>query len=278
MKDVNKLDKNFIIKTGIEEPDIEWFDVREHPFSVHGVIFDEDAGRFLRFPQKEAERVSENVKFLNTHTSGGRVRFKTDSSYICIHAVMECSGIMSHMPRTGQSGFDLYKTVDGNEIYFATFIPPGTWEEGYSSGINTYGEMAEYISNMNMSVFVMDYDSNASFPEELEATHYPFYKIIRVKNSDLPIIIISHPSALHGVFYKTKGYEEWGTFEKRREIIKRTYDLARKEGDNNIRFVDGAEIFKGEEWDAVTVDGTHPNDFGFWRFAKYLEDILKPLL
>lgn len=33
--------------------------------------------------------------------------------------------------------------------------------------------------------------------------------------------------------------------------------------------------FKGEEWDAVTVDGTHPNDFGFYRFSKYLEKFLK---
>ena len=72
--------------------------------------------------------------------------------------------------------------------------------------------------------------------------------------------------------------EKWGTFEARRKIIKDTYDRAIAQGDKNIYFVDGREIFKGEEWDAVTVDGTHPNDFSFYRFAQYLEKYLKPLL
>ena len=33
----------------------------------------------------------------------------------------------------------------------------------------------------------------------------------------------------------------------------------------------------GEDWDACTVDGVHPNDFGFYRFARCLEKILTPL-
>lgn len=362
---IAEIDKNFIIKSTISEPDIVWYNVTQEPFTIKGVIYEEERGRFSRFPQNIAETVSKDVAWLNKHTSGGRVRFKTNSSYIAIHAVMEQVSPMSHMPLTGQAGFDIYRMVDGRETYFKTFVPPAKFEEGYSVGTKTlceftdytinfplyhgvknlyiglkkdavleqaepyknelpivyYGssitqggcasrpgnsyqgflsrrlstdfvnfgfsgsgmgeaKMAEYIADMDMSVFVMDYDSNAPTPEHLAATHYAFYKIIRDKNPDLPIILISHPDALHGVAYKTDDcdYNIWGPFEKRRDIIKETYTKAKENGDNYIYFIDGFDIYKGEEWDAVTVDGIHPNDFGFFKFARYLEKYLKPLL
>ena len=104
---IQKLDKNFKIETDIREPDLEWVNVRECPFLVYGVMYDEELGRFLRFPQSVAETVSKEVAILNTNTSGGRVRFKTDSSYIAIHTVMDPSELFPHMPITGKSGFDI---------------------------------------------------------------------------------------------------------------------------------------------------------------------------
>ena len=62
------------------------------------------------------------------------------------------------------------------------------------------------------------------------------------------------------------------------ETLKNDEERAKSEGDKNIYFVDGREIFQGEEWDAVTVDGTHPNDFGFLRFAQCLEKVIAPWL
>lgn len=360
---IEKLDKNFTISTTIDETDITWFNVRETPFALYGILYDETQKRFLRMPHELAKNISDGVEALNTNTSGGRVRFKTDSSCIAIHAIMDSSKGMSHMPRTGQSGFDLYRRCNDREMYFSTFIPPQNWEYGYSGKTKTYGELTEYtinfplydqvrelfiglkkgavlekadaykyqnpivfygssitqggcasrpgnsypailsrrlsadfinlgfsgngkgekemgkyISNLSMSILVMDYDSNAPTADALQATHYPFYKMVREENHDLPIVLISHPSALHGVFYKTRNYEKWGSFERRRDVIRATYDRGRADGDQNIYFVDGKEIFQGEEWDAVTVDGVHPNDFGFMRFAMYLEKILHPLL
>jgi hypothetical protein len=52
---------------------------------------------------------------------------------------------------------------------------------GFGGSAKGEREMAEYIATLDMSVFVMDYDYNAPNPEHLEATHYPFYKIIRDK-------------------------------------------------------------------------------------------------
>ena len=86
-----------------------------------------------------------------------------------------------------------------------------------------------------------------------------------------------------GVFfekYRSRGEMEYtGIFEPEKFLafVKKHY----KNEENEIfdvYFLDGKEIFAGEEWDAVTVDGVHPNDFGFFRFAQKLETIIKPLL
>ena len=145
---IEKYDKNFTIETMVTEPDIVWFNLRETPFSLHGILYDETLKQFLRMPDEVAKTVSEGVRALNRNTSGGRVRFKTDSSYIAVHAVMEpYRGGMSHMPRTGQSGFDLYRKFGGKDIYFSTFIPPQSWENGYCVGTKTFGELTDYTIN-----------------------------------------------------------------------------------------------------------------------------------
>ena len=45
-------------------------------------------GKFRRMPENVAARVSDGVLSLHTNTSGGRVRFRTDSPYVVIHAKM----------------------------------------------------------------------------------------------------------------------------------------------------------------------------------------------
>ncbi len=361
---IDKIDENFIVNTNISEPDMVWYDARQFPFEIYGVIYDKEEEKFLRMPKDIAEKVSKEVAELNTNTSGGRVRFKTDSSYIAISAVMNACWPMPHMPVTGMAGFDIYRNDGARDVYFRSFVPSVNFKEGYSSGIKTlsdftdytinfplyhdvkrlyigikkdaalepptgyrhkrpivyYGnsitqggcasrpgnsypgllsrrlstdfinlgfsgsgkgeiEMAEYIAGLDMSVLVMDYDANAPTVEHLRKTHYPFYKTIRDKNPDLPIILISHTSAIYGAYYyKSAVSEKWGDFASRKAVIKETYDRAVSGGDKNIFFIDGSDIFSGEEWDAATVDGTHPNDFGFFRFAIHLEKYLKPLV
>ena len=356
---IEKIDENFLVNNSITEPDIVWYDATKPPFSLHGVFFDEGEDKFLRMPCDIAKSVSEGVYELNSNTAGGRVRFKTNSSYIAISTVMSGCWPMPHMPVTGYAGFDIYRTEKGKELYFKTFVPNVGFKEGYSSGTKTHGDftdyvinfplyhdvkklyigfkkdaivespdpykyekpvvfygssitqggcasrpgnsyqgflsrrlgfdyinlgfsgsgkgesqMAEYIAGLDMSVFVMDYDANAPTPEHLEKTHYPFYKTIRDKNPDLPIILLSIPSAIYGKYYTFS--ETWGDFETRTGIIKDTYKKALADGDKNIRFIDGAELFAGDDEGECTVDGTHPNDLGFKKFADRLEKDLKP--
>lgn len=345
---VQEIDQNLAVSTTLTEPDLVWFNARTLPFSIHGLLYDEAGKQFLRLPEEVARTVSEGVFHLNRHTAGGRVRFRTNSSYIAIRAVMPPPSLMSHMPLTGSSGFDLYRNVDGRETYYFTFVPPGTWEDGYSSGISTSGdltdytinfplydrvfdlyiglkkdsvleaappyrnalpvvfygnsitqggcasrpgnsyqgflsrrfsmdfinlgfsgsgkgepEMAEYIASLPMSLLVMDYDCNSPSPETLLATHAPFIRTVRQAHPNLPILCLSHS----GKYIRNKA---WGTLEERRAIIRASVENAVAAGDRNIYFLDGGNIFSDSEWDACTVDGAHPNDLGFLRFAEFL--------
>ncbi len=133
---------------------------------------------------------------------------------------------------------------------------------GFSGNAKGEEKMAEYIADLDMSVFVYDYDHNARTLEQLQATHAPMYEIIRKKHPDIPVIILSAPDFQ----YAAAGYE------KRREIIYDTYKQAKARGDN-VAFIDGESMF-GTDWETCTVDCCHPNDLGFYKMAKAVAPVL----
>jgi len=350
MASIFDIDPNFKIQTKLGRDDIKFYDVREAPFSLHGVFYEEC--RFTRMPDAVAKNVSEGVCYLNSNTAGGRVRFRTDSPFVAIHAKMFNLDKMSHFTVCGSAGFDLYVNEDGEEKYAATFQPPFNMTEGYESlaklngskmrditinfplysgveslfvGVsedatvceatpyeietpivfygssitqggcasrpgNSYqgflsrrfnadyinlgfsgsakGEDAitEYISGLDMSVFVYDYDHNAPTTDHLEKTHEKMFKRIRETHPDVPVIMMSRP------VYCLSEDEEI-----RRSIVEKTYRNALESGDRNVYFIDGRTLMAlaGNEG---TVDGCHPNDLGFASMAKAVGDVLEKIL
>lgn len=343
------IDKNLKLESKIERDDLIWIEATSDLFRIYG------AGQlspFLRMPEDFAKSVNGNIAALNHHTSGIRLRLRTDSSFIAIHAEWGGMTKMSHMPFSGSSGFDIYRIVDGEQRFAGAYIPKMDSDKGFESllgaaGVMTdyvidfplyngvsklyigvkntatfedpaeyslkdpivfYGssitqggcasrpgnsysamlsrrfdadfinlgfsgnakgepEMAEYISNLKMSAFIYDYDYNAPNIEHLEKTHYPFFKIIRDKNPTLPIIILSRP-----------GYKHNANTLAWKNVIMATYEKAKNDGDQNVYFVDGAEIYKGDLRDSMSVDGCHPTDLGFYGFYETLKPILEKIL
>lgn len=137
---------------------------------------------------------------------------------------------------------------------------------GFSGNAKGEPEMAEYISNLDMSIFVYDYDHNAPTNEHLNLTHEKLFKTVRAKHPLLPIIILTRPR-----------YDFGNPDDPRYNIIKTTYDNAKSSGDRNVYFIDGKTLMKYPEFDG-TVDGTHPNDWGFASMANALSNILKNIL
>ena len=137
---------------------------------------------------------------------------------------------------------------------------------GFSGNAKAEQTIANYIANLEMSCFVYDYDHNAHSLEYLSETHHRMYKIIREKNPDLPILMVSAP----------KDYLN-SLFTNRRQIIMQSYLDARAAGDNKVFFVDGARFFD-DIGDSATVDGTHPNDLGFFCMARGILRAIKQAL
>ena len=132
MKNISDVDKNFEIETSIEKSDIKFFDIKEKPFSVHGLFYEN--GKFRRMAEAVAQKTNDGVCALHSNTAGGRVRFRTDSPYVAIHAEMPSVGKMPHFALTGSAGFDLY-IKEEKETYFKSFIPPFKITDGYESVI-----------------------------------------------------------------------------------------------------------------------------------------------
>ena len=128
--------------------------------------------------------------------------------------------------------------------------------------------VAEHIASRDLACFVMDYDYNAPSDEHLKSTHEPFFKLIREKNPDLPVVFVTHP------FFEPK--KEFDT--RRIAIIRETYDNAVKAGDKKVYFVDSTVFFSDEMRDLYSVDNLHPNDLGQMKMAEALYPVVKKAL
>lgn len=345
---IEEIDKNFAA-TPFARKDVRFYDVRQTPFRIYGLYNPVEEPIFRRMPQTVAEAVSPGVSRLSMHTAGGRVRFKTNSSFIAIHADMPPVGIMNHMPRTGQASFAIYINKNGHSTYYRTFVPDsnklmegkgikdivefvdipkgemhdvtmyfplyagvnnlyiGLQEEalllpgdtynrekpvvfygssitqggcashsgnsyqgflsrrfdfdfinlGFSGGGKAEDDMIDYVAGLDMSMFVYDYDYNAPDLEHLKKTHDKMFRAIRAKHPDIPVIFMSAPD-----FDRNRGARQ-----PRRALIFENYARASAEGDKNVYYVDGERLFGGDCRDGCTVDGSHPNDLGFYRMA-----------
>jgi len=135
---------------------------------------------------------------------------------------------------------------------------------GFSGNAKGETEIAEYISSLDMSLFVYDYDYNAPTMEHLKNTHERMFNIIRKANPTLPVIMMTRP--------KIRLAE---AELDRLAVVKATYEKALAEGDKNVYFIPGYELMTLAGNDG-TVDGVHPSDLGFYSMAKrVIEEIGK---
>lgn len=350
---IAELDKNFLGEE-VNYENICIHHVTEKPFRIYGLYQPYKGKPFQRMPSEIAEQVNQNVSELYTHTSGGRVRFRTDSQTILVRSELPKITKFGHMPQTGVACFDVY--LDGEYynvfqhgslsgltpvgkkkeniydsaltipekkmrevlIHFplynqvddlfigldkdAKIEPPGEYaiqkpivfygssitqgacashpgncyanmlsrrfdadiiNLGFSSGCKGEPLMAEYISGLDMSVFVYDYDHNAGTAEHLWNTHEKAFQMIREKHPQLPVIMI------------TAADRHFGDDKERKKAIWTTYQHAMEAGDKNVYFIDGADIYALVGRGNCTVDHIHPNDLGFYMMEEAIGNVLE---
>ena len=142
MKDISQVDRNFVVETELNLPDVKFYDVKESSFKIYGVFYEN--GKFRRMPQAVAAQVNEGVFLLHANAAGGRVRFKTDSPYVAIRTKLWNVTKAPHIALTGSAGFDLYVS----DSYIKNFMPPLTINGGYESVVELgTSEMREITIN-----------------------------------------------------------------------------------------------------------------------------------
>ena len=131
--DIKKLDKNLDFKTNIDRENIRFYNAEEAPIKLHGIM--KENGVFCRMPQKIADTVNDGVKNLNTCTTGGRVRFITNSPYVAISVKEEAAeaAAWANITYACVAGFDMYADEGEGQRFIATFMPPSVVESGYES-------------------------------------------------------------------------------------------------------------------------------------------------
>lgn len=95
-----------------------YINAREAPFKLYG--FHEP---YRRIPEVVANATSSVVTRLHRMGTGARIRFRTDSDYIVIHAELlseECAGTMSVLTT---SSFEMQYVENGKHIYKGSFVP-----------------------------------------------------------------------------------------------------------------------------------------------------------
>ena len=139
---------------------------------------------------------------------------------------------------------------------------------GFSGSAKGEIPMAEFISTIDMSIFVYDYDHNAPTVEHLKNTHEPFFKVIRKNHPTLPIVMMSRPCANYGE-------DEYA----RKAVVASTYENAIKEGDKNVYLIDSELFFKDDpDKELCFIDTVHPNDLGFYKMVQVIEPVIKNIL
>lgn len=352
---IEELDNNFKNEKIEFESNKAFYNIPNGKFALYGIYYDESENRFRRFPQAVAEDMidSKNAVCLSLHTSGGRLRFGTNSNVIIVRAQWKEMLKMAHMPLTGSAGFVLCEETGNKEKYIATINPDWYQSDGaykeikvsgdkirnyilyfplyngvdsleiglekgaritcgrkykngkpilfYGSSITQGGcasrpdnmypaliskwhntdyinlgvsghakaeeSMIQYLKTIDCGVFVYDYDHNADDAEYLQKTHYRLYEEFRKTHESTPIIMISSPNP-----------ERIDKDGKRVEVIRQSYLKAKENGDKNVYFIDGKTLFREKNRENCTIDGSHPNDLGFYRMAKTINKIIKEVL
>ena len=119
---IEDLDKNFQAAAPRIADGLSWITARDPRVAVNGLPwFQENSGEFLRLPKRAKGVVRDVVWELSTMPSGGRVRFKTDSTTLRLriqHSRPEIA--MPHMCAVGVSGIDLYEGPPERMVYWGS--------------------------------------------------------------------------------------------------------------------------------------------------------------
>ncbi len=118
--DISTIDIN--LASGKIDDNIKWVSSHNEYFSVHGMFYNHDEELYMRVPEDVVKATGNlNLHTLSRMTSGGRLRFITNSKFIALKASLPAFSPAPHMPITLTHGFSVYADGVFKNRYSATF-------------------------------------------------------------------------------------------------------------------------------------------------------------
>lgn len=145
------------------------------------------------------------------------------------------------------------KASDTYSTYIARKLDAPLVNLGFSGNCRGEVEIAQAIADLDLSMFVSEFDHNIQTVEDVLEKHVRFIDIIREKNPNLPIIIMTRP------FFVEYRREHTTMMMK---AIKENYERMVTGGDKNVYFISGMDIFDMEDRYDYCIDGVHPTSAG----------------
>lgn len=146
---------------------------------------------------------------------------------------------------------------------------------GFSGSGRGEPEVARIIASIeNPALYILDYEANTGTVERMAETLPAFIQILRERNPEVPILVVSKIPYATEYFYP----EALQLRLERLNVQQSTVERLQAAGDANIHFFDGGTLLGDYLYEECTVDGVHPNDLGFLRIAESLQPVIRNLL
>jgi len=133
---------------------------------------------------------------------------------------------------------------------------------GFSANGRLDYEIAELISRRAASVIILDFMPNVGIHEIEERTE-KFYRIIRDKQPDVPILFIENPEYPRSKF----NLNEQRSIREKNEALNKVLNHLKQSGEKDIELISSSGMIGYDN--EATVDGAHFTDLGFMRYAEF---------
>lgn len=142
---------------------------------------------------------------------------------------------------------------------------------GFSGNAFLDLEIASLMAQLDAGIFILDFVPNAS-PEQMEERMVSFYKILREKHPDTPVLFIEDPD------FPTTFYDKRMSFEVKRKnaTLNKIFQEMEAAGERNIYLLHSDDLI-GTDGEA-TVDGIHFSDLGMMRYADRVVSVVCKLI
>lgn len=97
-----------------------WYSPQEEPFQVSGFAWLDVEHKYRRLPAVPDVPIRPEVDVLANCTSGGQIRFRTNSRSVSVRVRLTAGSGMYHMPPTGECGVDAYIGGPGQWLHAGT--------------------------------------------------------------------------------------------------------------------------------------------------------------